>query len=58
MNRIRDGAVEQLQYVLANFELLPLPPLQKWFVSVLGQHFCGTEMLFHGFFIKLMYKYL
>ena len=51
MNRTRDGAVEQLQYVLTNFELLPLPPLQKWFVPVLWQHFCGTEMLFHGFFI-------
>ena len=52
MNLIRDGAVEQLQYVLTNFELLPLPrPLQKWFVPVLWQHFCGTEMLFHGFFM-------
>ena len=51
MNRIRDGAVEQLQYVLTNFELIPPPPLQKWFVSVLEQHFCGTEMLFHGFLI-------
>ena len=39
MNLVRDGAVEQLQYVLTNFELLPLPPLQKWFVPVLWQHF-------------------
>lgn len=39
MNLIRDGAVEQLQYVLTNFELLPLLPLQKWFVPVLWQHF-------------------
>lgn len=51
MNRILDGAVKQLQYVLTNFELLHLPPLQKRVVSVLGQHFCGTEMLFHEFFI-------